>query len=101
EFRRVLFRSNPHFPYDGELRFYEQHLIIPNELDITGVGLIGLSIVVIGFNDKLGWTHTVSQSKRFTLYQLELDPEDPTRYMFDGESRAMTSKEVTVMGNIS
>src|SRR5699024_10877375 len=92
--------GNPHFPYDGELRFYEQHLTIPNELDITGVGLIGLPIVVIGFNDNLGWTHTVSQSKRFTLYQLELDPEDPTRYMFDGESRGMTSKEVTVMVNI-
>lgn len=92
--------GNPHFPYDGELRFYEQHLTIPNELDITGVGLIGLPIVVIGFNDNLGWTHTVSQSKRFTLYQLELDPEDPTRYMFDGESRAMTTKEVTVLVNI-
>ena len=92
--------GNPHFPYDGELRFYEQHITIPNELDITGVGLIGLPIVVIGFNENLGWTHTVSQSKRFTLYQLELDPEDPTRYMFDGESRAMTSKEVTVMVDI-
>lgn len=92
--------GNPHFPYDGELRFYEQHLTIPNELDITGVGLIGLPIVVIGFNDHLGWTHTVSQSKRFTLYQLELDPEDPTRYLFDGESRAMTSKEVTVLVNV-
>lgn len=91
--------GNPHFPYDGELRFYEQHLTIPNELDITGVSLIGLPIVVIGFNESLGWTHTVSQSKRFTLYQLELDPENATRYMFDGVSREMTKKEVEIKIN--
>lgn len=88
--------GNPHFPWDGELRFFEQHLTIPGELDVTGVGMIGLPAVVIGFNQHLGWTHTVSQSKRFTLYQLELDPADPLRYEFDGEFRDITSKTVRV-----
>jgi len=91
-----LLLANPHFPWDGELRFFQNHLTIPGELDITGATLIGLPAVVIGFNEHLGWTHTVSQSKRFTLYQLELDSSDPTRYLFDGESRAMTRKEITV-----
>lgn len=88
--------GNPHFPWDGELRFYEQHLTIPGELDVTGVGMIGLPAVVIGFNQHLGWTHTVSQSKRFTLYQLELDPQNPLRYSYDGEYRDVTTKTVTV-----
>ncbi|WP_197477293.1 penicillin acylase family protein, partial [Alcanivorax sp. HI0044] len=91
-----LLLANPHFPWDGELRFFQNHLTIPGELDITGATLVGLPAVVIGFNEHLGWTHTVSQSKRFTLYQLELDGSDPTRYLFDGESRAMTQREVTV-----
>src|SRR5690554_1679735 len=93
-----LLIGNPHFPWDGELRFYEQHLTIPGELNVTGVGMIGLPSVVIGFNENLGWTHTVSQSKRFTLYQLTLDPTDETHttYIYDGEPRKMTSKEVTV-----
>lgn len=96
-----LLIGNPHFPWDGELRFYEQHLTIPGELDVTGVGMIGLPGVVIGFNENLGWTHTVSQSKRFTLYQLTLDPSDETHttYIYDGEPRKMTSKEVTVQVN--
>jgi acyl-homoserine-lactone acylase len=88
--------GNPHFPWDGELRFYQQHLTIPGELDVNGVGMVGLPAVVIGYNQNLGWTHTVSQSKRFTLYQLELDPADPLRYRFDGEYRELSSKTVTV-----
>ncbi|WP_430461057.1 penicillin acylase family protein [Thalassolituus sp. LLYu03] len=91
-----LLLGNPHFPWDGELRFFEQHLTIPGELDVTGVAMIGLPAVLIGFNDNVGWTHTVSQSKRFTLYQLKLDPADPLRYKFDGEYRDITSKTVTV-----
>lgn len=88
--------GNPHFPWDGELRFFQNHLTIPGEMDVIGVTMIGLPAVVIGFNQHLGWTHTVSQSKRFALYQLELDSADPTRYQFDGESREMTEKPVTV-----
>ncbi|MBN7770730.1 penicillin acylase family protein [Marinobacter daepoensis] len=91
-----LLLGNPHFPWDGELRFYQNHLTIPGELDVTGVTMIGLPAVVIGFNEHLGWTHTVSQSKRFTLYQLTLDENDPTRYLYDGEYRDMTRKMVTV-----
>ena len=92
----ALLLGNPHFPWDGELRFFEQHLTIPGELDVTGVGMIGLPAVVIGFNQHLGWTHTVSQSKRFTLYQLKLDPADPLRYKYNGEYRDITSRNVTV-----
>ncbi len=88
--------GNPHFPWDGELRFYQNHLTIPGELDVTGVTMIGLPAVVIGFNTNLGWTHTVSQSKRFTLYQLELDPADATRYKYDGNYRDMTTKTVAI-----
>lgn len=91
-----LLLGNPHFPWDGELRFYQHHLTIPGEIDVTGVTMMGLPAVVIGFNEHLGWTHTVSQSKRFTLYQLTLDENAPTRYLFDGEYRDMSSKLVTV-----
>ncbi|MGP9832443.1 penicillin acylase family protein [Marinobacter sp. NSM] len=97
---KSLLLGNPHFPWDGELRFYQNHLTIPGELDINGVTMIGVPAVVIGFNQNLGWTHTVSQSKRFTLYQLELDPSDPTRYEYfaDGQTefRDMTTKTVQI-----
>ena len=91
-----LLLGNPHFPWDGELRFYENHLTIPGELDVTGVTFIGLPGVLVGFNKDIGWTHTVSQAKHLTMYQLQLDPTNPLRYSYDGVYRDMTSKEVEV-----
>jgi acyl-homoserine-lactone acylase len=91
-----LLLGNPHFPWDGELRFFENHLTIPGELDVTGVTFIGLPGVLVGFNHDIAWTHTVSQAKHLTLYQLELDPNNPLRYKYDDEYRDMTSKDIAV-----
>ncbi|KKO45129.1 acyl-homoserine-lactone acylase [Arsukibacterium ikkense] len=88
--------ANPHFPWDGELRFFEQHLTIAGELDVTGVSMIGMPAVLIGFNQQLGWTHTVSQGKRFTLYQLELDPANPLRYRYGDSYRDIEQTEVSI-----
>ena len=91
-----LLLGNPHFPWDGELRFYENHLTIPGELDVTGVTFVGLPGVLVGFNQDIGWTHTVSQAKHLTMYQLQLDPTNPLRYSYNGEYRDMTSKEIEI-----
>lgn len=91
-----LLLGNPHFPWDGELRFYEQHLQIPGKLNVTGATMMGFPAILIGFNEQLGWTHTVSQSKRFTLYQLTLDPANPLRYRYGDRWREMSQKEITV-----
>ncbi|MEK7423928.1 MAG: penicillin acylase family protein [Actinomycetota bacterium] len=88
--------ANPHFPWEGELRFWEVQLTVPGQLDIYGAQLLGLPGVGIGFTDAFAWTHTVSAGKRFTAYTLDLDPADPTAYMVDGESRPMDSTVVTV-----
>ena len=91
-----LLLGNPHFPWDGELRFYEQHLQIPGKLNVTGATMMGFPAILIGFNEQLGWTHTVSQSKRFTLYQLTLDPANPLRYRYGDQWREMSQKTVTL-----
>lgn len=88
--------GNPHFPWHGHLRFYRMHLTLPGELDITGATLYGFPVVMIGHNEQLAWSHTVSTAQRFTIYQLTLDPGDPTTYIYDGEPREMTAREVTI-----
>lgn len=88
--------ANPHFPWDGELRFFQQHLTIPGKLDVSGVTLVGLPTVLIGFNSHLAWTHTISQSKQFTFYQLELDPENPLRYRYGNTYRDFIQQQVSV-----
>ena len=83
--------ANPHFPWDGELKLYESHLRVPDQLDVYGASLMGVVGVLIGFNPDVAWTHTVSDGQRLTIYTLEIDPADPTRYLYDGESIAMES----------
>ena len=88
--------ANPHFPWVGGMRFYQMHLTIPGKLDVMGAALPGLPMINIGFNPHVAWTHTVDTSKHFTVYRLELDPKDPTRYLLDGQSRALDKHTVTV-----
>ena len=57
---RGLLLGNPHYPWEGELRVWESHLMIPGELNVYGVGLSRLSGIQIGFNDAVARTHTVS-----------------------------------------
>ncbi|WP_026145412.1 acylase [Pseudomonas asplenii] len=93
---RGLLLGNPHFPWVGGMRFYQMHLTIPGRLDVMGAALPGLPLINIGFSRHLAWTHTVDTSRHFTLYRLQLDPKDPTRYLLDGKSTAMDKLQVTV-----
>ncbi len=91
-----LLLANPHFPWEGELRFAEVQLTTPGKVDVYGAQLLGLPGVGIGFTDGVAWTHTVSAGKRMTGYNLTLDPESSTSYLVDGQSVPMTSTEATI-----
>lgn len=93
---RGMLLANPHFPWVGGMRFYQMHLTIPGKLDVMGAALPGLPMINIGFNQHLAWTHTVDSSKHFTLYRLQLDPKDSTRYLLDGKSLPLDKQTLTV-----
>lgn len=84
-----LVLGNPHFPWAGELRFWQLHLTVPGLYDVAGAGLSGSPIPNIGFNKDLAWTHTVSKSMKFTAYRLKLVPGKPTTYLYEGKERPM------------
>jgi acyl-homoserine-lactone acylase len=93
---RGLVIGNPHFPWKGPNRFWQMHVKGPDGYEVMGVGLAGTPLPTLGFNKDVAWTHTVTEARHFTVYQLTLDPADPTRYMVDGESLPMTQQTVTV-----
>lgn len=88
--------ANPHFPWEGELRFAEAHLTVDGEFDIYGAQLSGLPGIGIGFTDEVAWSHTVSAGNRFTAYLLTLSPDSPTTYLVDGEPREMVATDHTI-----
>lgn len=93
---RSILLGNPHFPSYGALRFYQYRLRIPGVYDVQGASIIGTPCIQIGFNDDLAWTHTVSKSRHFTLYQLELNPNNPLQYKYDDGYRDMTEKQIKI-----
>ena len=93
---RGLVIGNPHFPWQGPNRFWQVHATIPGKLDVMGSTLAGGPIPTLGFNRDIAWTHTVTAARHFTLFQLALDPSDPTRYLVDGKPMEMTRRTVSV-----
>ena len=93
-----LLLANPHYPWYGIARFWEKHLTIPGVYDAYGAGLIGTPGVAIGFNEAVGWSHTVSNSKRPVIYQLTLNPDNPQQYRWENEWRELNS--VTVSADV-
>jgi len=88
--------ANPHFPYTGPRRFYESQFTVPTYVNFHGAGLLGSPIPQIGFNQNLGWSHTVSTSRRFTMYELKLKAGDNLVYVKDGVEKPITQEVIRI-----
>lgn len=93
---RGILVGNPHFPWNGAARFYQMHVTIPGRVNVMGASLGGGPFPTIGFNMDIAWTHTVTAARHFTLFELKIDPADPTAYLVDGKSEKMTTKTISV-----
>jgi acyl-homoserine-lactone acylase len=94
--RTGMLLGNPHYPWEGERRFFESHVTVPGVVNIYGATLLGMPTPGISFNGNVAWTHTVCTSRHFTFYRLTLKPGDPTTYIYDGQERPMARRQVTV-----
>lgn len=88
--------ANPHFPWQGKNRMWQSQLTIPGKVNVSGAGLLGLPAVNIGYNDNVAWSHTVATVAPFGLFDVQVDPLNPTKYLVDGTWEQMTSQQVGV-----
>ncbi|MGB5810221.1 MAG: penicillin acylase family protein [Polyangiales bacterium] len=88
--------GNPHFPWEGSLRWYVHHLVVPGQYDVMGASLQGVPVVNVGFNNDLAWSHTVSTAQRFSFFELELLDDDPYKYMIDDDVFDIEVNPVTI-----
>ena len=91
-----LLFGNPHWMWIGMDRFYQVHLRIPGTVDVQGASIMGVPLVLIGFNHDIAWSHTVSTAQRYSFYRLALAEGDPTAYVYDGQVRKMQPVVVRV-----
>jgi acyl-homoserine-lactone acylase len=91
-----LLMGNPHLTWAGSQTFYEAHVTVPGKVNVSGCTLIGSPIITIGFNEHLGWSHTVNLHDSDDVYELTLDPKDPTKYLYDGAALPLAKEEICV-----
>ncbi len=93
---KAILMGNPHQPWSTVATYYEAHLTVPGKLNFYGSTFIGRPVLTSGFNDALGWTHTVNYPDLEEIYALDLDPKRADHYLLDGESVPMTHSDETV-----
>jgi penicillin amidase len=84
-----IIANDPHREVVNPALRYVVHLNAPgwNAAGATEPGLPGISI---GHNDRLAWAFTILGMDQQDLYVEETDPQNPNRYLADGEWRDMT-----------
>lgn len=92
----AILMGNPHQGWSMVATYYEAHLTVPGKLNFYGTTFIGRCVLTTGFNENLGWTHTVNYPDLEEIYELALDPDDSGRYLFDGGSVPISREEATV-----
>ncbi|MFZ5609329.1 MAG: acylase [Pseudomonadota bacterium] len=78
---------NSHQPLTGPVAWYEARLKSGEGWDVLGGFFPGAPVMLHGHNPRLGWAHTVNQPDLVDIYALEVDPNNPYRYRFDGAWR--------------
>ncbi|MFI6144597.1 penicillin acylase family protein [Streptomyces sp. NPDC051109] len=88
--------ANPHFPWQGKNRMWQSQLTIPGKINVSGASLLGFPAVNIGHNEDVAWSHTVATVAPFGLFDVQVDPLNPTHYLVDGAWQQMASQQVGV-----
>ncbi|HET9316140.1 MAG TPA: acylase [Vicinamibacteria bacterium] len=95
---------NSHQPWDGPVAWYEAHVRSDEGWDAVGGVFPGAPVILHGHNRNLGWAHTVNEPDLIDVYELEVNPDNPRQYFFDGAWRDFevrtASIDVKVLGPI-
>ncbi|HID54562.1 MAG TPA: acylase [Anaerolineae bacterium] len=87
---------NSHQPWEGAAAWYEAHVRSAEGWDAVGGLLPGAPAIVLGHNRQLGWSFTVNHPDLVDIYELEINPDNPNQYKFDGAWRELETREITL-----
>ncbi|MCC6795810.1 MAG: acylase [Candidatus Hydrogenedentes bacterium] len=96
---------NSHQPWEGPVAWYEAHMHSEEGWDIVGGTFPGAPLILHGHNRDLGWAHTVNHPDLIDIYVLEMNPDNPNQYKFDGQWKDLEERtahiKVKIWGPIS
>src|SRR5690606_16938583 len=65
--------TDPHLTWEGLAVFYEAH-VVGDKLEMHGFFMVGVPMVALGHNGKVGWAATTGGPDTADVYELELNP---------------------------
>jgi len=86
---------DPHLSWWGPSRFWEFR-IHAGVLQGSGFTLPGCPYIGLGHNANIAWAMTTGGPDTADVYELTLKQDDPTKYQYDGQWRALTPRQVTI-----
>ena len=82
--------GDPHLTFQAPSVWYEAHIVVPGELDVTGTTFPGLPAVLIGHNEHVAYSFTNVGADVTDIFVEQLNPTNPDQYMYNGEYRNFT-----------
>lgn len=86
---------DPHLSWWGASRFWEFR-IHAGVLQGSGFNLPGGPYIGLGHNADVAWAMTTGGPDTADVYELTLKSDDPTKYLYDGQWRSLSSRDVTI-----
>ena len=94
--KNAILLCNPHLPWAKDFTmFFEAHLVT-GELNAYGASLVGMPELFFGFNQHLGWAHTVNTLDATDRYALKLQAEG---YLLDSAVVPFERKKILLKVN--
>jgi penicillin amidase/acyl-homoserine-lactone acylase len=80
----VRLAVNSHMPWSSPVTFYEAHVHSEQGWNMTGGTFPGGPMIFLGHDENKGWCHTINRPDLCDIYKLEINPDNPNQYKFDG-----------------
>lgn len=86
---------DPHLPWEGEMRFYENH-VNAGALNTCGFSVVGTPGIGLGHNARLGWACTTGGPDTVDIYEFPRNPNHPWQYRHGQGWRDVVTEEVQI-----
>src|SRR5690606_21028543 len=93
--RAPILLIDPHLSWLGPSRFWEFRVHASDWVG-SGFTLPGVPYIGLGHNSNVAWAMTTGGPDTADVYELTVEDGDPPRYLYDGEWRELSYREVTL-----
>jgi len=91
--KNAMLVINPHLPWKKDFTTLFEANLHTNEFNVYGATFVGMPMLFSGFNDNLGWTHTVNTLDASDRYELSLQNGG---YLLDGQTSPFDKKTLVL-----